>query len=464
MDVEQAFRTLSFDEIIIELKKLMFDPKSSDSVKSKYLKDKNITLLLNENNKRDVNNETKENFAYNLIKLKDDDEYTFKIAVSYFKINNYSIASRLLTLIKRRSNAHNNLMGLIVLNDGDKAAATELFEKCVKKNPNEEGTWANLVLSLRKRGLYLESAKKAREGLRNFPNSWILQLSVFRAYASIGDREQMAQTQKKIQLIHSNNPNCLWSFYGNANTIDDARSLLKKILELPDHPKIATDHFQLVNFKTTDGQKAKFSNSGYSDTFFWLQSINYEFVLISNRWAFYDYCANISTTKDRCYFEFGVFTGASIRYNSRHFDKLFGFDTFEGLPENWWGEKIGSYSAESKIPDVPGATFVKGLFSETVRPFLINNKIGKAAVINFDADMYSSTLTALEASEDHIDEKTILIFDEFIINESWKHDEYKALEEFCSARNLSYIVRSVCIFSKQVAVQLTGLASSHEVD
>ena len=90
MDVEQAFRTLSFDEIIIELKKLMFDPKSSDSVKSKYLKDKNITLLLNENNKRDVNNETKENFAYNLIKLKDDDEYTFKIAVSYFKINNYS--------------------------------------------------------------------------------------------------------------------------------------------------------------------------------------------------------------------------------------------------------------------------------------------------------------------------------------------------------------------------------------
>ena len=80
-----------------------------------------------------------------------------------------------------------------------------------------------------------------------------------------------------------------------------------------------------------------------------------------------------------------------------------------------------------------------------------------ASLINFDADLFSSTLCALNYSKSVIDKDTILIFDEFIINDNWEQDEYKALNEFCSNNNLSYEVLAVSYFTKQVAVKLIGI-------
>ena len=53
-----------------------------------------------------------------------------------------------------------------------------------------------------------------------------------------------------------------------------------------------------------------------------------------------------------------------------------------------------------------------------------------------------------------IDAKTVLIFDEFLMNPNWEDDEYKALEEFCSENSFSYEVLAVSFFTKQVAVRL----------
>ena len=80
-----------------------------------------------------------------------------------------------------------------------------------------------------------------------------------------------------------------------------------------------------------------------------------------------------------------------------------------------------------------------------------------ASIINFDADLYSSTLCALNYSKPVIDKDTILIFDEFIINKNWEQDEYKALNEFCSNNNLTYEVLAISYFTKQVAVKLIGV-------
>ena len=80
-----------------------------------------------------------------------------------------------------------------------------------------------------------------------------------------------------------------------------------------------------------------------------------------------------------------------------------------------------------------------------------------ASIINFDADLYSSTLCALNNSKPVIDKDTILIFDEFIINKNWEQDEYKALNEFCSNNNLSYEVLAVSYFTKQVALRFLNI-------
>ena len=78
-----------------------------------------------------------------------------------------------------------------------------------------------------------------------------------------------------------------------------------------------------------------------------------------------------------------------------------------------------------------------------------------ASVINFDADLYSSTICALNYSKPVMDTNTILVFDEFIINPHWEKDEYRALEEFCSENKFSYEVLAVSFFTKQVVVRLT---------
>ena len=70
------------------------------------------------------------------------------------------------------------------------------------------------------------------------------------------------------------------------------------------------------------------------------------------------------------------------------------------------------------------------------------------------ASSCSSTLCALNYSNKVIDEKTILIFDEFIINDKWEQDEFKALNEFCNNLGFSYEVLAISFTTKQVAVKL----------
>ena len=63
----------------------------------------------------------------------------------------------------------------------------------------------------------------------------------------------------------------------------------------------------------------------------------------------------------------------------------------------------------------------------------------------------------VEFSEPVIDQHTILIFDEFIINKNWEQDEYKALEEFCDNNHYIYEVLAISFFTKQIAVKIIGI-------
>ena len=160
--------------------------------------------------------------------------------------------------------------------------------------------------------------------------------------------------------------------------------------------------------------------------------------------------------KDRPFYEFGVWRGESFKYLISTFKKGYGFDTFEGLPEDWHKTQKGSYSADGIIPKIDGGKFIEGEFEDTLPNFFAKPR-PMASIINFDADLYSSTICALNYSKSVIDKYTILIFDEFIINSCWEQDEYKALNEFCSINNLTYEVLAISYMTKQVAVKLIGI-------
>ena len=76
------------------------------------------------------------------------------------------------------------------------------------------------------------------------------------------------------------------------------------------------------------------------------------------------------------YLEFGVSGGYSfswwVKRNTDPGSTFTGFDTFEGLPEDWGGFRKGAMSTRSQLPQIDDnrVSFKKGLFQETLPDFL----------------------------------------------------------------------------------------------
>lgn len=118
------------------------------------------------------------------------------------------------------------------------------------------------------------------------------------------------------------------------------------------------------------------------------------------------------------YLEFGVSGGHSFRWWSaanRHPDsRFYGFDTFHGLPEDWGTYSKGDMAA--KVPELsdPRCEFIKGLFQDTLFPFVDAHPLReKRKVIHLDADLFSSTLFVLTTLGRDLREGDIILFDEF---------------------------------------------------
>lgn len=105
-----------------------------------------------------------------------------------------------------------------------------------------------------------------------------------------------------------------------------------------------------------------------------------------------------------------------------------GFDTFTGLPHAWGDEPKGAYSTGGVVPSIEGNVFFhKGLFGDTIKPFLeeLEDDTAFLAYANIDCDLYTSTLDILEAMHGRIVEGTILVFDEYISHPTWRQDEFR---------------------------------------
>ncbi|MGI8635202.1 MAG: hypothetical protein ACR2KZ_07345, partial [Segetibacter sp.] len=101
------------------------------------------------------------------------------------------------------------------------------------------------------------------------------------------------------------------------------------------------------------------------------------------------------------YIEFGVAAGHSFDWfmsqNGHTESRFYGFDTFDGLPENWGPFKKGSFSNNNQMPLVKDfrGKYYKGLFQQTVPGFLKELDNSRRNVIMLDADLWSATLYAL---------------------------------------------------------------------
>ena len=114
--------------------------------------------------------------------------------------------------------------------------------------------------------------------------------------------------------------------------------------------------------------------------------------------------------------EFGVAGGSTINYISKFTtDKVYGFDSFEGLPEKWRdGFDKGEFTMHGKFPIVNNnVELIKGWFNETLVNFMKTHD-KKISFIHIDVDLYSSTKYVLNTLKNYIDSDCIVVFDELV--------------------------------------------------
>ena len=153
------------------------------------------------------------------------------------------------------------------------------------------------------------------------------------------------------------------------------------------------------------------------------------------------------------YLEFGVYVGRSMtcmhdaldRHGLEHV-RLFGFDSFEGLPESAAAEdravwRPGMFSAPIEYArgfmaergvDMERVTLVKGWFDALGPEVAERHGIKRASVIMVDCDLYSSAKDALAFCADLITDEAIILFDDWGSGDLDKRGlgERKAFEEF----------------------------------
>ena len=168
-------------------------------------------------------------------------------------------------------------------------------------------------------------------------------------------------------------------------------------------------------------------------------------VLLDNRLMEYQFCMHNIIHPKGHYLEFGVFEGQSINYLASLNKKVtfHGFDSFEGLPEQWFmGHKVveKGHFAVSELPKVvPNVVLHEGWFEQTIPVWKEDHK-RHISFMNIDCDLYKSTKTILELLNDQIVAGTLIRFDDLLPSPispypKWEEGEWKALVEWCEHYN-----------------------------
>ena len=189
---------------------------------------------------------------------------------------------------------------------------------------------------------------------------------------------------------------------------------------------MATGHW----LATTDNKRIR-RLDGYLELGRWVASTSDSLPpTYATREALFSAALDLARGQQPVYLEFGVYRGDSLRWWSSHLQQpdawLVGFDSFEGLPEDWNEFMPSGAFAIETIPQFNDSrvSLEIGWFDQTLLGFRVpeNDQL----IVNIDCDLYSSTSLVLAYLSDHLVSGTLIYFDEL-------HDrdhELRALRDF----------------------------------
>ena len=158
--------------------------------------------------------------------------------------------------------------------------------------------------------------------------------------------------------------------------------------------------------------------------------------------------------KEYFYLEFGVYKGVTANFFSKYLDKLYAFDSFEGLEEDWSGMNVskGGFNLDGTLPKLnSNIEPVVGWVEDTLEDFLTKHN-PKINFVHFDMDTYTPTKFTLEKIKPYLVKGSILIFDELYNYVGWEYGEYKALNDVFKENEFKY--KAFNLNGRQVVVEI----------
>lgn len=154
--------------------------------------------------------------------------------------------------------------------------------------------------------------------------------------------------------------------------------------------------------------------------------------------------------------EFGVFEGITLRHIARAVGRdraLTGFDTFQGLPDDW-GRLLPKGTFATAMPSLegcPNASLEVGRIEETLPAFL-EKEPGPVSLLHIDVPYYAINVFILERVLPRMPQGSIVVFDEYYGYPSYEDHEFRAWSEIRARFNL--IASPVAYSSRSAAFEL----------
>ncbi|SIT09144.1 Macrocin-O-methyltransferase (TylF) [Roseivivax lentus] len=134
--------------------------------------------------------------------------------------------------------------------------------------------------------------------------------------------------------------------------------------------------------------------------------------------------------------EFGVWRGHGVNLFAKQLPDttIWGFDSFEGLEEDWTGHakggQAGRFTLKGQLPEVAeNVALVKGWVQDTVPDWLARHPEAQVTFAHLDLDTYTPTRFVLGALRPRLRAGSVVLFDELYGYPGWRHHEWKAMQE-----------------------------------
>lgn len=358
---------------------------------------------------------------------------------------------------------HRYNLGNALRSIGEKSAAAAAYKAAIARNPDLIQAYSNLAATLSELGLFKAAMNCCRKAIDINPGYADAYYNLGNAYREAGQlSDAMIAYSRAIELNHNfADAHCNMALSLMARReFDTARAAFTDAL-------LPTDHKMAQFYKSV---ALEMSGASADDEFAALPKNDPEISAWLDSWSYVKSHSDTNTEiinvsfdvldhalsaaqSEGLVLEFGVRHGHSIRHLAERVNgEVFGFDSFTGLPSSWGHEPEGVYSTEGELPEVPAnVTLIPGWFDATLATFL-EQEAGNIRFCNIDCDIYDSTVTVLNLIAPRIRAGSVLVFDEYIVNPTWREDEFKAFQEAVIKFGWKYRYLAFGIITKQAAI------------